>query len=75
MRNLLGDHLRTSDEKTYFDAKHFPGKPLPLSFFAFRSEWGKVIEGGRIYGRGRSTLAIAEANIRVNPHLGRTANS
>jgi hypothetical protein len=44
LRKVLRDHLRTSDKKTYlqvFDVKHFPGKPLPLSFFAFRSEWGR----------------------------------
>jgi hypothetical protein len=44
LRKVLWDHLRTSDKKTYlqvFDVKHFPGKPLPPSFFAFRSEWGR----------------------------------
>jgi hypothetical protein len=70
LRKVLGDHLRTSDKKTYLqvcDVKHFPGKPLPLSFFAFQSEWGRSAKEEGFMDAGRSTLAIAEANIRDQP--------
>lgn len=78
LRKGLGDHLRTSDKKTYlqfFDVKHSPGKALQPSFFAFRSEWGRSFEGGRYMDAGAPPWQSPKRIFEINPHLGRTAYS